>query len=172
MCQNFANKETIHMISPKWSSVIFWFLVVFFFCLFFFLGDVQHDVMPNIFQGLARQPFVHFLHSIICLSFTTGEHRWPWSVHKMICVRYIRVIRKFRILVAIAEIWLIHNQMLIENLWSRYIRERADWKLTTCPQFRPNWKSVQHVQHDYFTSFNQSNRWLAALSFPLLSTFL
>ena len=31
-------------------------------------------------------------------------------------------------------------------------------------------KSVRHVQHDYFSSFNQSNHWYVALS--LLSSFL
>lgn len=144
ICQNFVTKETIHIIRTEVKFNDLWFLVVvwfFRFCSFFF-GDVQHDVMPNISQGVARQPFIHFfLHSIICLSFTTGELRWPWSVHKMICVRYINVIRKFRILVAIVEILLIQNQMLIENLWPRYIRERADWKPTISAQFRPNWSA-------------------------------
>ena len=33
-------------------------------------------------------------------------------------------------------------------------------------------KSVPHVQHDYFSSFNQSNHSFVALSLPLLSSFL
>ena len=33
-------------------------------------------------------------------------------------------------------------------------------------------KSVAHVQHDYFSSFNQSNRSFVPLSLPLLSSFL
>ena len=31
---------------------------------------------------------------------------------------------------------------------------------------------VQHVQHDYFSSFNQSDHCFAALSLPLLSSLL
>ena len=31
-------------------------------------------------------------------------------------------------------------------------------------------KSVQHVQHDYFSSFNQSNHWFVALSWTLPSS--
>ena len=141
MCQNFANKETIHIISPKWSSVIFWFLVFFFLSVFFSRWCTTRCYAHHFSRISTTTIRTFFLRSIICLSFTTGEHRWPWSVHKMICVRYIRVIRKFRILVAIVEIWLIQKQMLIENLWPRYIRERADWRLTTCPQFRPNWSA-------------------------------
>ena len=30
-------------------------------------------------------------------------------------------------------------------------------------------KSVRHVQHDYFSSFNQSNLWFVALTLPSLS---
>ena len=33
-------------------------------------------------------------------------------------------------------------------------------------------KSVPHVQHDYFSSFNQSNHWFVALTLPLVSSFL
>ena len=33
-------------------------------------------------------------------------------------------------------------------------------------------KSVPHVQHDYFSSFNQSYHRFVALSFPFLSSFL
>ena len=33
-------------------------------------------------------------------------------------------------------------------------------------------KSVPHVQHDYFFSFNQSNHSFVTLSLPLLSSFL
>ena len=33
-------------------------------------------------------------------------------------------------------------------------------------------KSVPHVQHDYFSSFNQSNHSFVALSLPVLSSFL
>jgi len=33
-------------------------------------------------------------------------------------------------------------------------------------------KSVPHVQHDYFSSFNQSNNWFVALLWSLLSSFL
>ena len=33
-------------------------------------------------------------------------------------------------------------------------------------------KSVQHVQHDYFPSFNQSNHWFVALSFSLAAVLL
>ena len=32
-------------------------------------------------------------------------------------------------------------------------------------------KRVPHVQHDYFSSFNQSNHRFVALSLPLLSSF-
>ena len=33
-------------------------------------------------------------------------------------------------------------------------------------------KCVPHVQHDYFSSFNQSNNWFVAFSLPLLSSFV
>ena len=33
-------------------------------------------------------------------------------------------------------------------------------------------KSLPHVQHDYFSSFNQSNHWFVALSWSLPSSFL
>ena len=33
-------------------------------------------------------------------------------------------------------------------------------------------KSMQRVQHDYFSSFNQSYRWFVALSFLLLSSYI
>ena len=33
-------------------------------------------------------------------------------------------------------------------------------------------KSVEHVQHDYFSSLNQSNNWFMALSLLLPSSFL
>ena len=33
-------------------------------------------------------------------------------------------------------------------------------------------KSVPHVQHDYFSLFNQSNHWFVALSLPFTSSFL
>ena len=32
-------------------------------------------------------------------------------------------------------------------------------------------KSVPHVQHDYFSSSNQSNHWFVALTLPLVSSF-
>ena len=33
-------------------------------------------------------------------------------------------------------------------------------------------KSVPHVQHDYLSSFNQSNHWFVALILPFSSSFL
>ena len=33
-------------------------------------------------------------------------------------------------------------------------------------------KSLSHVQHDYFSSFNQSNHWFVTLMLPLPSSFL
>ena len=33
-------------------------------------------------------------------------------------------------------------------------------------------KSMPHVQHDYFSFFNQSYYWFVTLSLPLLSSFL
>ena len=42
------------------------------------------------------------------------------------------------------------------------------WQTTS--KFAP--KSVPHVQHDYFSSFNQSNHWFVSLALPLPSSFL
>ena len=44
------------------------------------------------------------------------------------------------------------------------------WKFHVVVWFAP--KGVPHVQHDYFSSFNQSNQWFVALSSLLRSSFL
>ena len=49
-----------------------------------------------------------------------------------------------------------------ENFTSSFVRLRQN--------IAP--KSVPHVQHDYFSSFNQSNHWLVALSLTLPSSNL
>ena len=51
------------------------------------------------------------------------------------------------------------------QIWKFHV---ALWQTTseTAP------KSVPHVQHDYFSSFNQSNHCFVALSWSLLSSFL
>ena len=77
---------------------------------------------------------------------------------------------------------------LVWHEWSS--RKGKEWKIYCCglvlssePQIYEDFmssfgrlrqnvapKSVPHVQHDYFSSFNQSNHWFVALSLP--SSFL
>ena len=79
---------------------------------------------------------------------------------------------------ALLHVW---HERLANGEWKIYCRrfalstEPQIWKYTSSfGRLRQNIapKSVPHVQHDCFSSFNQSNHWFVALSLPLPSSFL
>ena len=91
-------------------------------------------------------------------------------------------------LVTLYKIGEVHFRFLGTNGF--HVKEKNEWFNTVSLRCRLNlkyenftssfgWlrqniapKSVPHVQHDYFSSFNQSNHWFVALPLPLPSSNL
>ena len=78
---------------------------------------------------------------------------------------------------ALLHVW---HERLANEEWKIYCHrfalsaEPQIWKYTSFGRTRQNTapKSVPRVQHDCFSSFNQSNPWFVALLLPLPSSFL
>ena len=99
-----------------------------------------------------------------------NDNFWSNVLFIEVCLGF-SVLRLFRTLVCLAQMVFMQRQKMNDLLLRACVVRTSKMKIGRLRQkIAP--KGVLHVQHDYFSSFNQLNHWFVAFSLPFLSSFL